>query len=217
MRARLPRLTYANVSATLAPFVALGGTGYAATTIGTSQIANNAITTPKIKNAAVTSPKLANNAVSSARIASNAVTGAKIASNAVSSAKIPGNAVSTAKIANAAVTTAKIANGAVTAEQIATGSLNASLFAAGQTPGINPAKITVANSTPVGVAPNNPGATVIATCPAGQKAIAGGFNTGTNAIVDATGPTPDGTGWYLTAETGPLSATITATAVCAAQ
>src|SRR5262245_23904189 len=119
MRARLPRLTYANVSATLALFVALGGTGYAATTITTSQIANNAVTTPKIKNAAVNSSKLANNAVTSARIASNAVSSAKLPSNAVTSAKIASNAVSTAKIANAAVTTPKIANGAVTAAQIA--------------------------------------------------------------------------------------------------
>jgi hypothetical protein len=105
MRARLPRPTYAQVTATLALFVALGGTGYAATTIGTSQIANNAITTPKIKNAAVTTAKLKN----------TAVTGAKIASNAVG----------TAKIANAAVTTPKIAAGAVTASQLAPATLAA--------------------------------------------------------------------------------------------
>jgi hypothetical protein len=105
MRARLPRPTYAQVTATLALFVALGGTGYAATTIGTSQIANNAITTPKIKNAAVNTAKLRN----------TAVTGAKIASNAVG----------TAKIANAAVTTPKIAAGAVTASQLAPATLAA--------------------------------------------------------------------------------------------
>lgn len=105
MRARLPRPTYAQVTATLALFVALGGTGYAATTIGTSQIANNAITTPKIKNAAVNTAKLRN----------SAVTGAKIASGAVG----------TAKIANAAVSTPKIAAGAVTASQLAPATLAA--------------------------------------------------------------------------------------------
>ena len=217
MRARWPRPTYANVCATLALFVALGGTGYAATTITTSQIANNAVTTPKIKNAAVNSSKLANNSVIAARIASNAVSSAKIPSNAVTSAKIASNAVSTPKIANAAVTTPKIADGAVTAAQIAPGTLTANLFATGQTPGINPSKISVVTTSPVGVSPNNPGATVTATCPAGQKALGGGFNTGPNAFVDATGPTADGGGWFVVAETGSLSATVTATAVCGAQ
>lgn len=101
----LPRPTYAQVTATLALFVALGGTGYAATTIGTSQIAANAVTTPKIKDAAVNTGKLRN----------GAVTGAKLASNAVG----------TAKIANAAVTTPKIAAGAVTASQLAPATLAA--------------------------------------------------------------------------------------------
>jgi hypothetical protein len=105
MRARLPRPTYAQVTATLALFVAPGGTGYAATTIGTAQLKNNAVTTPKIKNAAVTTAKLKN----------NAVTGDKIASNAVGAGKI----------ANASVTTPKIAAGAVTASQLAPATLAA--------------------------------------------------------------------------------------------
>jgi hypothetical protein len=59
MRAGLPRPTFAQVTATLALFVALGGTGYAATTIGTSQIADNAVTTPKLAAGAVTASHLA--------------------------------------------------------------------------------------------------------------------------------------------------------------
>lgn len=45
---------YAAVTSTLALVVALGGTGYAAGLIGTSQIKNNAVTSPKIKNDTVT-------------------------------------------------------------------------------------------------------------------------------------------------------------------
>lgn len=53
-RAR-PSLTYANVMATLAVFVVLGGGAYAATrlpknSVGASQIRDNAITSPKVKN-----------------------------------------------------------------------------------------------------------------------------------------------------------------------
>jgi len=50
---KLPKLTYANVMATLALFVALGGTSYAASKIGTRQIANNSIRTQDIRNGTI--------------------------------------------------------------------------------------------------------------------------------------------------------------------
>jgi hypothetical protein len=54
-----PRATYANVTATLALFVALGGGAYAATalpanSVGSAQLKKNAVVTAKIKNDAVT-------------------------------------------------------------------------------------------------------------------------------------------------------------------
>jgi hypothetical protein len=58
-----PKLTYANVMATIAVFLALGGASYAAlklpkNSVGTKQIKKNAVTTAKIKDGAVTGPKL---------------------------------------------------------------------------------------------------------------------------------------------------------------
>jgi hypothetical protein len=56
MHARLrQRLTYANVMATIAVFIALGGSGYAAVTLQKNSvkgkhIAKNAVTSPKVKN-----------------------------------------------------------------------------------------------------------------------------------------------------------------------
>lgn len=44
------RLTYSNVVATLALFVALGGSSYAAATIGSGQIKNNSIQSKDVKN-----------------------------------------------------------------------------------------------------------------------------------------------------------------------
>jgi hypothetical protein len=57
------RLSYANVMATVAVFIALGGTTYAAATlpdnsIGTKQLKSNAVSTKKIQNGAVTRSKI---------------------------------------------------------------------------------------------------------------------------------------------------------------
>ena len=57
------RLTYANVIATLALFIALGGGAYAATqlpknSVGTKQLKKNSVTAAKIKNGAVSAVKI---------------------------------------------------------------------------------------------------------------------------------------------------------------
>jgi hypothetical protein len=57
------KLTYANVMATIALFVALGGASYAATqlpenSVGSKQLKKNAVTTAKIKKGAVTGAKI---------------------------------------------------------------------------------------------------------------------------------------------------------------
>jgi len=59
--------------ASLAVFVALGGTGVAAFTIGTRQIRDRAIITAKIHDGAVTTAKIRNGAVTTAKIAPGAL------------------------------------------------------------------------------------------------------------------------------------------------
>ncbi|MBS1890789.1 MAG: hypothetical protein JST59_05815 [Actinobacteria bacterium] len=64
MKPRRPRLTYANVVASLALFIALGGASYAATSlpkgsVGTDQIQAEAVRTGKVADDAVTAAKLA--------------------------------------------------------------------------------------------------------------------------------------------------------------
>jgi len=56
------------VISVLALFVALGGSAYAATKIGTKDIKKNAITAAKIKKNAVTTAKIKNNGVTGAKI-----------------------------------------------------------------------------------------------------------------------------------------------------
>ena len=68
-----PRLTYANVIATVALFVALGGGAYAAT-----ELPANSVGTKQLKPGAVTNPKLAKAAVTGSKVAAKSLTGTQI-------------------------------------------------------------------------------------------------------------------------------------------
>jgi hypothetical protein len=84
LRAVLRRLTYANVIATLALFLALGGgavwaANKAANKVGTGKLKPNAVTAGKIKANAVTTSKIRENAVTNGKIREGSVNLAKIA------------------------------------------------------------------------------------------------------------------------------------------
>jgi hypothetical protein len=79
LRKLRPRITYANVVSTIALGLAIGGgTAYAATKIGTSNIRYHAVTGSKMASNAVTASKVKNSALSGADLRDNSVTGADI-------------------------------------------------------------------------------------------------------------------------------------------
>jgi hypothetical protein len=80
LKAVREKLTFSNVVAVIALFIALGGTAMAleANSVGPRQLKKNAVVTAKIRNGAVTTSKIAGNAVTTAKIRSQAVTGPKI-------------------------------------------------------------------------------------------------------------------------------------------
>lgn len=74
MNAIRGRLTYANVVASLALFLALaGGSAFAAT-----QLAKNSVGSKQLKANAVTTAKIKKNAITSAKIKNGAITGSKV-------------------------------------------------------------------------------------------------------------------------------------------
>jgi hypothetical protein len=81
------RLSYANIVASLALFIALGGVSYAATasrnTVRSSSIRNGEVKTADIGSNAITSVKIKNGQVGSVDIANSAVNSAKIANGSV--------------------------------------------------------------------------------------------------------------------------------------
>jgi hypothetical protein len=67
------RLTYSNVMATVAVFIALGGAAYAAV-----KLPKNSVGSKQLKKNSVTAAKIKKNAVTTAKINKDAVTGAKV-------------------------------------------------------------------------------------------------------------------------------------------
>jgi hypothetical protein len=107
-------LTYANVTATLALFIALGtGGAYAANqlapkSVGATQLRPGAVTADKIRKNAVTAPKIESLAIKQGKIANGAVTGEKIAAAVVDSSKIQNGAVAPEKIPDDSLTGQKV-------------------------------------------------------------------------------------------------------------
>jgi hypothetical protein len=127
-----PRLSYSNVIATLALFVALGGAAIAAGlprhSVGARQLKRGAVASIALRRGAVTRSKLARGSVVATKLAPNsvwpqaigdgAVTAGKLAMNAVTGTAIAGSAIGTGKLGSNVVTTSKIANGAVTSAKL---------------------------------------------------------------------------------------------------
>jgi len=123
MKRFLPRLTYANVIASLALFIALGGAAVAAglpkNSVGPKQIKKGAVTAKAIRSKAVTSGKIAPKAVTAGKLGPNAVLPGNLGPGIINTSKLAASAVTAEKIRNNVVTTNKLNNKAVTAAKIA--------------------------------------------------------------------------------------------------
>jgi hypothetical protein len=131
----LPKLNYANVIATMALFVALGGVAVAAglpkNSVGTKQLKRGAVTTADLRKAAVRAGKLAPKSVVVGKLGPSAVLPGNIGNGAVTSAKIGNGAVIARSIKNNVVTTNKLNNDAVTTQKLAPGAVTNPILANG--------------------------------------------------------------------------------------
>ena len=129
-RARLrSRLSYANVTASLALFVALGGTAAAAVTlprdsVGARQIRTDAVRSPEIRKEAVRSAEITEDAVRSPEITKDAVRQPEIVTDGVGSPEIKPNAVGASEIARDAVGASEIAPLSITGAEVQNRSLD---------------------------------------------------------------------------------------------
>jgi hypothetical protein len=149
LRRLVPRPTYANVIATIALFIALGGVAMAAglprNSVGVKQLKRGAVTPVKIRRAAVTSGKLAPQSVTAGKLGANAVLPGNLGNGIISTAKIAAGAVIASTIKNGVVTSNKLANGNVTAQKLADNAVTASKLAEKS---VTPAKLSFQTAAP---------------------------------------------------------------------
>ena len=130
-----PKLNYANVIATIALFVALGGAAVAAglpkNSVGTKQLKPGAVTTPDLRRGAVKAGKIAPGAVTAGKLGPNAVLPGNLGNGIITTEKLSDGSVIASKIKNGVVTTNKLDNDAVTAAKLGDGSVTAIKLADG--------------------------------------------------------------------------------------
>jgi hypothetical protein len=132
--------------------------------------------------------------------------GQVIGHGAVGAVQLKASAVTTSKLASNSVTSSKLANGAVTKAKLAAGVVG----------GVDASKITKVDSPIAAVPANSTGTVVTATCPAGSKAVGGGWSAGLYADPLSEGPSPDGAGWTVSFWTGASPASVSVSAMCIA-
>jgi hypothetical protein len=147
---------------------------------------------------------------------------------------LPTNSVGSKQLQKSAVTGLKVKDGTLTAADFAAGQLQAGPQGpkgdAGATgaPGTQGPKGDTGATGATGAAGlsgyevvmgamvhvTGSGGTASADCPAGKKAVAGGFSTVGGTVI-AQGAKADGSGWIVAANAGAQSVTLVAQAVCA--
>ncbi len=95
------RLTYANVVASMALFVALGGVSYAAVklpknSVGSTQIKKNAVTGSKVRNSSLTGSDVKNSSLRGGDIKNSSLTGSDVRSSSLTGSDVKDGSLSAA-------------------------------------------------------------------------------------------------------------------------
>jgi hypothetical protein len=118
LKAFRTKLSYANVMATLALFVALGGVGYAA-----AHLRRDSVGSRQIKENAVKASEQAPNSVDGSNVIDQSLGGADIANGAIGSAQVNDGSIGSADVANGAIGSAQVNDGSIGGADIAGGAV----------------------------------------------------------------------------------------------
>jgi hypothetical protein len=202
LRRFVPRPTYANVIATIALFVALGGVAVAAglprNSVGPNQLKRGAVTPAKIRKNAVTPGKIAPGAVTPGKLGANAVLPGNLGNGIISTSKIAAGAVIASTIKNGVVTNNKLGTGSVTSQKLGDSAVTASKLANNAVTStklandaVTPAKLSFPVSVPGTVSPLASGQTLRGVFDVGSGAsVAGDIAKGAISYASPLATTP---------------------------
>jgi hypothetical protein len=125
------RLTFANVISAVALFVALGGTSYAAISVGSAQIRTGAVGKSEIRTGAVGKSENRTGAVGKSEIRSNAVGRSEISTDGVAKSEIAKDSVASEEIVDGGIEAADLSAATRTAFTLARANVASNGAAAG--------------------------------------------------------------------------------------
>jgi hypothetical protein len=207
-------LTFSNVIALLALFIALGGSVYAA---------SNKIDGSQIKAKSLPGNRLMPESVAAAQLKKGSIGEAQLKANAVNGKQIKAGAVSAGKIAKNTITGTQVKAGSLEGAQIKAGSLGATQINQTTLTGISAANIHTVQyvTSTVAIAPEtettSPAPTsATATCPVGMKVIGGGANVSNPKFGSAyeAAPNAERSGWTAFGYAYEPNVSLTVTAIC---
>ncbi len=103
MRILGSRLTYANVMATLAVFIALGGAAYAADTVGSEDVIDESLASVDLKNNQVRSADVQNESLIGADVNDGSLDGGEIANESLTAADLGFGSVGAGELGGGAI------------------------------------------------------------------------------------------------------------------
>ena len=107
------RLSFANVTSVLALFIALGGTSYAAVSVGSAEIRTDAVGASEIRRDAVGSSEVRGSAIGASELRTNGVGKSEIRTGAVGRSEIGADTIFSSELAPGSVGTDELRDGQI--------------------------------------------------------------------------------------------------------
>jgi hypothetical protein len=177
---RIRRLSPSTLIASVALFVALGGTGYALTipinSVGTGQLRAQAVHISDLANGAVIRSKLGAGAVGTDQLGTGQVSANKYADASIAGSKLANAVITNPKLASAAVSNSKLGSNSVSASKIGADQVGASEL---KTLNVRTSTVVVPGGVPAGDGQYST-RSVSKTCNAGELAVGIGYHWDTD-------------------------------------